>query len=592
MSKIAVIILVAASVLVFLVYFFTSAPSLGLIDSGELTAVAYTLGIAHPTGYPLYTITAHLFSLFPFNSVARGIVIFGVFCTAAACAILLWAAARMLRVHTKLLPIPAALCACAGVLPFAFSLTAWQTAAYAEVYPLTLLLVSLIYAMGLRLLAQDGCDTRTWLAYGFVFGLALGNHLTVLWTFPLGVVAFLTCFRGRKQALPAFLALFGAVILGASVILYLPVRSHLHPVLNWGDPETLTRLWRHLTAWQYQVWMFQKGIVGRLADYFAGLPAEFGWGGLALVVLGVFGLAKRAARVLIAFALVWLMGILYNVNYDIPDIAPYFLPAHAALSLIAAGGAAFLWQAIKPRTAGARALTGLLLAIPVVWSAAAHFKAANRSNDYFAYSLAHEILRTLPLDALVFQSIWDVQSPVLYLQDVEGYRSDVVLVDINLMRRSWYVEQLSERHPEIVEGCQRERDNFLRKVEPFEAGRPYDSGTIERAFVAFHDSLISKNLAKRPVYLRFAREAGHSQIGAHFEATPGAFFFHLGSSNGIEDLLDVEKILGTRKDFNDREKSLLSRIYEILTLRQQNQQTTIRSDSVEKELELLKHIVK
>ena len=50
---------------VFIVYIFTLAPSVIQIDSGELAAVQATLGIAHPTGYPLFTILGYLFSLIP-----------------------------------------------------------------------------------------------------------------------------------------------------------------------------------------------------------------------------------------------------------------------------------------------------------------------------------------------------------------------------------------------------------------------------------------------------------------------------------------------------------------------------------------------
>ena len=47
------------------VYIKTLAPSVWFIDSGELSAVASTLGIAHPTGYPLFTLIGHLFSMLP-----------------------------------------------------------------------------------------------------------------------------------------------------------------------------------------------------------------------------------------------------------------------------------------------------------------------------------------------------------------------------------------------------------------------------------------------------------------------------------------------------------------------------------------------
>ena len=54
----------------FVVYLKTLSPTVGFVDSGELTTVAYTLGIAHPTGYPLYTLLGRLFTLLPFGSIA------------------------------------------------------------------------------------------------------------------------------------------------------------------------------------------------------------------------------------------------------------------------------------------------------------------------------------------------------------------------------------------------------------------------------------------------------------------------------------------------------------------------------------------
>ena len=51
--------------LVFVIYQITLAPSVVQIDSGELAAVQYSLGIAHPSGYPLFTILGYLFGQIP-----------------------------------------------------------------------------------------------------------------------------------------------------------------------------------------------------------------------------------------------------------------------------------------------------------------------------------------------------------------------------------------------------------------------------------------------------------------------------------------------------------------------------------------------
>ncbi len=50
---------------VFLIYLQTIASTVGFIDSGELATVPYVLGIAHPTGYPLWTLVTHIFSHLP-----------------------------------------------------------------------------------------------------------------------------------------------------------------------------------------------------------------------------------------------------------------------------------------------------------------------------------------------------------------------------------------------------------------------------------------------------------------------------------------------------------------------------------------------
>ena len=51
-------------------YVWTLAPTVTLVDSGELIVAARTLGVAHPPGFPLYILLAHLASIVPLGSVA------------------------------------------------------------------------------------------------------------------------------------------------------------------------------------------------------------------------------------------------------------------------------------------------------------------------------------------------------------------------------------------------------------------------------------------------------------------------------------------------------------------------------------------
>src|SRR2546423_3893330 len=54
-------------------YISTLAPTVTLVDSGELILAAHSLGVAHPPGFPLWVMLAHLVSLVPFGTVASRI---------------------------------------------------------------------------------------------------------------------------------------------------------------------------------------------------------------------------------------------------------------------------------------------------------------------------------------------------------------------------------------------------------------------------------------------------------------------------------------------------------------------------------------
>jgi hypothetical protein len=65
---------IACAVLAFIaslgVYVCTLAPTVTLVDSGELIVAAQSLGVAHPPGFPLYVLLAHLATLVPISSIA------------------------------------------------------------------------------------------------------------------------------------------------------------------------------------------------------------------------------------------------------------------------------------------------------------------------------------------------------------------------------------------------------------------------------------------------------------------------------------------------------------------------------------------
>jgi hypothetical protein len=77
-------------------YISTLAPTVTLVDSGELMLAAHTLGVAHPPGFPLYVLLAHFFTWLPIGSVAGRVNFASAVFAALAAAMLTLVFAEML----------------------------------------------------------------------------------------------------------------------------------------------------------------------------------------------------------------------------------------------------------------------------------------------------------------------------------------------------------------------------------------------------------------------------------------------------------------------------------------------------------------
>ena len=64
----------------FYTYLHTLCPSVYVGDSGELITAAYTLGICHPPGYPVYCILGKIATIiFPYGNIAFRVNLVSVF---------------------------------------------------------------------------------------------------------------------------------------------------------------------------------------------------------------------------------------------------------------------------------------------------------------------------------------------------------------------------------------------------------------------------------------------------------------------------------------------------------------------------------
>ena len=267
------------------VYLRTLCPSLYWGDCGELATVAATLGIPHPTGYPLYCLLGKLWTLaLPFGTIVwRMNVLSAVFgALAVTC---LFGAARAMG-----LPRPLALMS-GGLL--AFSFTFWQQSLITETYSL-----AAFWTCGLLFLAARwrarGCRGRDLRLLAVGYGFALTCHQTNTLFLPGFVTFLLWSAPGlrrlrEREVRTEWAKALGLGLLPLLIYLYLPIRARMHPVYNWGDPETPFAFFYHVTGRTYAGAMFHetlRNIEGQLGVYAADLRMEFSW---PVVIVAAFG---------------------------------------------------------------------------------------------------------------------------------------------------------------------------------------------------------------------------------------------------------------------------------------------------------------
>ncbi|MCC6650169.1 MAG: DUF2723 domain-containing protein, partial [Candidatus Eisenbacteria bacterium] len=464
------------------VYVATLHPGLPTGDSGELITAAWTGGVAHPPGYPLYVLLGGAWAhALAFLEPAAALNLFSAAGMAAAAGVLALAALRLGGSRAG---------AVLAAWAFALFTPAWKYALVAEVFALNALLgAAVLWLLAAACKTANGANRRRLLlALVFVTVLGLSHHHTLLLLgAPASVVVFAAewaASRGRRGAL---LAQVGAAkALALLPLAWLPFASRRADALVWGDATNARGFFSLLLRDEYGTFRLDPAQAGMQADrshvalWLEALPQGMGALPLLLALAGVFVLARRHRRVTAALGAYALLQALFFTRVGFPSDSPvlrgvierfYILPALAIALLAGVGAAALLARfpgAARAAAAGAALLA--VLAVPL----ATHARIVSQRGNTFAESLGRGMLASCPPNAVLFVQ-GDLQHNALaYLTRVRGLRPDVAVLDQELMTYAWYVRRVRERHPGLLPplgGAQRIRLRDGRTVEGWAIAR-------------------------------------------------------------------------------------------------------------------------
>ena len=522
-ERILTVLLAAGSLAV---YAGTVCPTVSFTDNGELATVAATLGIAHPTGYPLFSILGRVWTMAPlWSSVIARLNMLGAIYTASASALLfhlLLTVRRSVRLFGGAAPRGRShvLAAWGAAVAFAFSATVWDQATAIEVYGLHLVLaitaaMFLVRGMDKQLRRPEELS-RSLIMGAFTLGLSFSNHMTTILLAPAMLYLYFRAFRVNSRSLRRVARLAPWFLLALSLYLYLPIRSAAQPPTDWGHPATWERFIRHVSGSQYRVWMFSGAeVMQKQLAYFAGqFLSEFHWILVPVLLLGAVAGFRRSRRWSVFVLLLAATTLLYASNYDIFDIDSYFLTAYVAVAMVLAEGLEWIGTRIHDERRAIAVLASVAILIGVVQERA-HRAGVDQSTNHLVDDYVANLLDCIPRGAVFFSPQWDYTvSPLVYRQAVEGVRPDITVVDKNLlMNRSWYFFQLERNHPGIFDRVKGERDAFLEELLRFERSEPFNPSVIQQRWDAFLGRFLRTEAAERPVVIDPQAVAGLPSIG-------------------------------------------------------------------------------
>ncbi len=458
----------AVAIPALVLYVRTLMQDVGFWDTAEFQAIGPLLGIAHPTGYPTYTMLAWLASIVlqPFGNEAVRANLLSALLVAIGCGIV----GATVTYLTRRLVI--------GIgtgLALAVSAEAWAIGLHADPHALHLFLVAVILALlvGWRSRVVEELPADRWLiAAAAIFGLSLGNHgLTIL--LAPGIGLFVLAVQPRILLRPkTIVACLAALVLTTiAVYAYLPIRSAMDPPLDYANPQTWENFRYVVFAEQFRgTFQAMPGLVENVRTIVNETWSQLGLLAVLALVGVVHGALRRPAIVLLLGA--WfVVNWIFALGYINADIGRYYLVPLMSVAVLGGLGAGALMDAARDfvrraepdRRHGLRwaiaALAGLLLIGPLLLAVPQRLPQVDQSNDLTARGWLDEMARELPPDSVVV-SWWSFSTPMWYAQYLEGWRPDVTIID----DRTMLDEGLGSAQ-EVIDSYLGERPVFLIRLD-------------------------------------------------------------------------------------------------------------------------------
>lgn len=412
------------------------------MDSTEFMLVGTDLGISHPPGYPLLTLITRIVSLIPVLVLPLRLNLISGIAAAGSCLVLSLLVRRLTGDTTAGL---------ITALIWGISFELWQQATALEVYALQVFLVStLLLALNRWSTTSAPAEAeplRSLLFACFVFGMALANHLFVIWLLPC---LLLLLFTGpwRNLSTSRLIPVLAMLGLGPLLYFYIPLRSSAGADVYWSGITSLKELIQFLTGRVYR-YRFLAGGTGYIATQLRELPTmlfrqfTLFW---FLIVPGAGLLWRSHRRLLLASLLGFVASVAAALGYNIPDKEGYFLPAWFLAAIVLGCGVATL-----RRTKAAKPFTSAIIVV-LIGTLLFFYPYQDRSRLRGLTDMSQAVVLETGKGSVVFTDDYSVYMALRWFGRNRSVEQPALVVSEHHLAFPWYLDQLTRTMP-VPPGC-------------------------------------------------------------------------------------------------------------------------------------------
>ena len=181
---------------------------------------------------------------------------------------------------------------------------------------------------------------------------------------------------------------------------------------------------------------------------------QFFWLPLFLGVLGLFFQYQKDSKAFLVTLLLFILtGIALVIYLNSPPVEPrerdyIYVGSYYAFAIWIGMGvmavAELLGRVIKNQVTAGAVATAVCSVVPVVMVAQG-WDDHDRSNRYQQVDSAKNLLNSCAKNAILFTGGDNDTFPLWYVQEVEGFRTDVRVCNLSLLGTDWYVEQMKRK---------------------------------------------------------------------------------------------------------------------------------------------------